>query len=160
MHKLSMRIRSALNDCVFEENKRNTFIAFALAQSLATALALPTTPVASIGAYYNDLHASNVNAMLSEFNEHFVVNLLEAQDLIKKCYAFRYKMVFEPSLEVSIEFMTAMYAVSNEQLPPVLKDMQAANIGRPDFLALLSLIRDFRAEWSNGLEVDKIVVGG
>lgn len=147
MHLLSMNIRRALENSVFNDSQRETLVSFALAQSLAFTLPLPSSPVNSASAYYNQNYATEVSRLVSDFNEHFVVRTQEVLEITSKVYQYRYALVYEPTSDASLSVLTVLLSKSNEYLPKVLTDIQEANLKASGFTTLNWIMRDFKKEW-------------
>lgn len=149
MHHLSLKIRRALSLSVFNEGQRELLISTALAQSIAYGLTLPSSPVESVSQYYLDTHNHNVNKLISEFNEHFVVRVSNVIELIKSLYTFRYNFVYNPTSEDVVKIAHVLSSADNDYVPQAASDIINANLDQSGYNDLFSLMTTFKEEFCN-----------
>lgn len=148
MHHLTIRLRNALDSTNFNQGQRTLLLSFALAQSIAYNLQLPSSNVDSTRSFYQSNHAENVRKQVSEFNEHFVVNTKEVLDLIFKIYTVRYKLVFEPTNQFVLKAIDTLVTQDVEDIPPVISDLAIRNLDQPGFTTLRQVLLAFNDEWN------------
>lgn len=146
MSNITLSIQRALQCCSVQTGKEKELICFAVASTLAYTLTLPSAPVVSIAAFYNSTHSASVDAFLSECNEQFVFNAVLAQDYVRKCFAFRYSMVYDACNPHVVDIVSAMFAADNSFLPPDLIDISRRNLTNEGFETLRDLIWRFSRE--------------
>jgi hypothetical protein len=77
---------------------RKAFLEVSLAAELAFAVTLPSGPVASVVAYFEEMHASQVKRVISEVNELFPIGIITTYNVTVDCYKARYALCHEPRL--------------------------------------------------------------
>ena len=143
------QVRQTLSFITAEDGKtltpreRKQIHEVSLARALAVCLALPTSPVNSLSGYYNRTHQSGVNDILSQYNEHQLIDVKLVQSLVWKIYRLRYEFVFEPKLPsvrsavdtlimvsdtLSSEYKNAAWHAFGGELDEVV-NILAANLG-------------------------------
>lgn len=85
-----------------DSQTRTRIFQLAIAQAIALALPLPSSPVTSLTSYFSVNHMATVNKYLSEINEIRVIDIPVTATMVGKFYRHRYNMVFEPLDTVSL----------------------------------------------------------
>lgn len=153
MLALVMKIRRYVDSSNLSHTQKENLISFAIAQAIAYGLPLPSSPVNSISAHYNNNFAIEVSRRVSAFNEHMVVRVADILEIINKVYRYRYSLVYNPTEGDALNIISFMMSVENNYIPPFLKELES---GYKDTTRLLTgLIISCREEWS-GVE-DKAV---
>lgn len=97
--KLSLVLSRAQSTTNIPREMRSKVVGMLLARCIAFNLELPSSAVEDRDQYYNQIHRSVVNGLLSELNEQFALDARLLADLTRRIWGMRYAMVFEPMLE-------------------------------------------------------------
>ena len=141
MHNVAMAIRSYLEThaSAVPVDKRNTFLALAMARAIACELPLPTSPVTSLQLYYGNTVYSVVARIVGDFNEAYVVDTKQVMALTFAHYQLRYRLVFEPQAVIS------WFCGSPALTEVVPEDVAAVLVNEGASEALRVLLREFSA---------------
>ncbi len=143
MSQLTVSIQRAFQNTSYNATEGSLLLCFALGTSLAYKLQLPTSPVMSLSEYYHQHHSAIVNDIVSEINEAYPINPVLAVDFVKKSFELRYKLVFDPTNEQSLDVMGVVMGSSNDCLPPQVKDLHLRNRDNPGMETLRDLFWRF-----------------
>lgn len=79
---------------VLSDKQRSTLIAMAIARAIAMRLPLPSSPVSGLPMYFATTFDIQVSELISEYNEHLIIDVRLARDLVYKFYKLRYDIVY------------------------------------------------------------------
>lgn len=156
MSQLNVSIQRALQGVSVDRTEASMVLCFVLGSSLAYKLQLPTSPVGSLSEFYHQHHSASVNDIISEINEEYPINPTLAVDFVKKCYALRYKLVFEPTNEQILDVMGVVMSDNTDCLPPQVMDIQRRNKDNPGMELLRDLFWRFETEWRNRYKSEEV----
>lgn len=145
MLALVMKIRRYVDSSNLSHTQKENLISFAIAQAVAYGLPLPSSPVNSISAHYNNNFAIEVSRKVSAFNEHMVIRVNDILEIISKVYRYRYALVYTPTEGDALNIITFMMSVENNYIPPFLKEL--GNEYQDTTRLLTSLMLSCREEW-------------
>lgn len=99
----TLQLINLMNAAVPDGGNKKAFLEVSLAVELAYAFSLPSAPVVSVVAHFDQFHADTAKRVISEINEMYPVSVQSTYNLVVDLYKTRYDMVHEPrKLESSL----------------------------------------------------------
>lgn len=115
--------------------------ALGVARALAYSLYLPTSEVEVPLSFFATQHLPAVNTVLSEINEHVVINIELALSLTKKLWLFRYNVVFESENPMVRAMLDLQMASGSPEIPPNASELFRRYTNQGLFTAIGDIIK-------------------
>lgn len=148
MHHLSRNIRHVLDSTNLSVKQKGALISFTFAQALAYQLQLPSAPIASVKSFYTDTHGTAIGKVVSDLNEHFVIDVRQTLDLVFKIFNMRYDLVYNATSFDIMQSMDMLIACGNDNIPNFYSDLQFDTLELDNRIALRTLLIEFKNEWA------------
>jgi len=78
------------------DQQRTTAVAIGISRALSLTLALPSSPVENMHGHYSTAHEPQIEVLLSNLNEAFIIDVRLCLELTYQFYKFRYDLVHDP----------------------------------------------------------------
>lgn len=151
MRKFVLAIQSTLDAFQVPPEKRKHLVTLALSKSIAYGMALPTSQVENVNMFYANAHRANVEKLLSEINELFIIDYESCSDLIFKLWRLRYRLVFDFAAVDILSLLDSLTASDERQIPPAYREI--ASCCPMDINVLVRQIGDILKEATGGENV-------
>lgn len=151
MHHLSLNVRKILDEAAVPPEQRNAYISFVIAQSLAYQFDIPSSPVDSSAMFFAERYRTQAEKLLSNFNEHFIIDIPQCLKLTEQVYSLRYDFVHRPNATESRTLLRFLISYPNDSISSALRDIQLVNLDKEFFDTFADLMSSFTAEWKSGM---------
>jgi hypothetical protein len=113
MLKLATALRNIIADYEVHPSEREMFTTILVSRTIAFGLTLPSSPVDNAFAFYEQVHIETVKSAVSAINEVQVIPVPLLLEQVRKVWATRYRMVFEPTSEEAFDLVQAIMNQDN-----------------------------------------------
>lgn len=113
MLKLASTLRSIMTDYEVHPSEREMFATILISRTIAFSLTLPSSPVENCHAFFEQVHIETVNSAVSAVNEVQVVAVPLVLEQVRKVWATRYRMVFEPTSDEAFDLVQTIMNADN-----------------------------------------------
>ena len=98
---------------VSDVRERQKLISLLLANHIAYNLSIPTSPLSSSKLFFGQNYGEWVKEVISDFNEHLVINTKMTYEVVEGIWTMRYRLVHEPRHSEVVDFFTRMMMSSS-----------------------------------------------
>lgn len=84
----------SLIPATYTQEEYQRFIELSIARAVAVSLQLPTSAVTSAESFFMGTPTHQASEIVSEINEHFILNVGQVMKLVRSFYLLRYNLVY------------------------------------------------------------------